>query len=95
MTFPSVKIALVALFLATDADRLTADGCNPGGSWKLTGEKPMSLLTLVTDGLALARVDPVNPEYAALITKLSNKELRSRMESDPEIAASLLESVAP
>lgn len=55
VTFQTVKVALLALFLALDLDVLYAARCAPHGSWINPAERTMSLLNLALQNVALER----------------------------------------
>lgn len=55
LTYESVKMSLIGLFLATDLDMLVACRCCPGQSWTNPVERVMSLLNLALQNAALER----------------------------------------
>lgn len=55
LSYPSVKVALICLFLRLDIDFLIAARTAPGQSWANPVERIMSLLNLALQNVALSR----------------------------------------
>ena len=66
ITFPSVKLSLIALFRALDLDMLKSVHTCPYQSWTNLAERVMSTLNLALQHVALAR-KLMDPDYEDIL----------------------------
>lgn len=92
LTYMSVKLSLICLFLKLDLDYLCAGRTAPYHSWKNPVERVMSLLNLGLQCVGLAR-DKMGNEFEQEVAKCNSiSELRKTLESNQEIVQ---ESLSP
>lgn len=94
VTFPSVKLSLIALFCSLNLDMLVSVRTCPYQSWTNLAERVMSTLNLALQNVALAR-KPMEEHFEALIKgKSLLKEVRKATEDNPGLCEALRDSMS-
>ena len=94
VTFGSVKIASVALFMALDLDMLVCVRTCPYQSWQNIAERVMSTLNLALQNVSLQRSAMI-PEYErAVKNKNTLSDLRKMINSDSDLRGAIEDSMA-
>lgn len=95
VTFLSVKVALIALFLKLDVDMLIAIRICPYQSWSNMAERVMSTLNLALQNVSLAR-EEMAPELEAKIRyKTTLTALREVIHDTSQLSAAYCDSMSP
>ena len=95
LTYPSVKVALICLFLRLDIDFLVAARTAPGQSWANPIEWIMSLLNLALQNVALSRESSTDTVEAKPRSCNSMADIRKLPGTHPEIENAWRDSVQP
>ena len=77
VTYGSVQVALICLFLSLDVDMLVAVCTCPGQSWVNLAERCMSLLNLCLQGVALMRDKAADEFEHKIVKQTTMQEMRS------------------
>ena len=94
LTYVSVQLSLICLFLKLDLDFLCAGRTAPYHSWKNPVERIMSLLNLGLQCVALAR-DEMPEEFEMEVTKCNNlAELRGIAVKKPAVELAVKDSLS-
>ena len=95
LTFGSVQVAIVCLFLRLNLDMIVAVRCAPHQSWTNLAERCMSILNLALQNVALHR-ESMPEELEKCASDVSTlSELRGLASSKPEFKAAYLRSMQP
>lgn len=95
LTFGSVQVSIVCLFLRLNLDMVVAVRCAPHQSWTNLAERCMSILNLALQNVALQR-DLMSEELEKYVSNVSTlSELRSLASSKPEFKTAYLRSMQP
>lgn len=93
LTFLSVQLSLINLFLALDLDFLCAARTAPFHSWRNPVERIMSILNLGLQSVGLMRTE-MSPEYEACIKNLKSlSQVRSMAEKKSFVRDETVDSV--
>ena len=93
ITFPSVKLSLIALFRALDLDMLISVRTCPYQSWTNLAERVMSILNLALQHVALARRS-MEPDLEEIIKgKNTLGEVRKMLVENPGLEDALRDSM--
>ena len=85
LTYLSVQLSLISLFLKLDLDLLCACRTAPFHSWRNPVERTMSILNLGFQSIGLMRKQ-VEEKFESTISKCNNmKQLRAATEKKPEL----------
>ena len=90
-TNPTVKIALICLFLHLDLDFICAIRTPPYNSWKNPAERIMSILNLALQGAGIARNATSYEDRLKACSSM--KQIRELAEKIPDVKAAVLDSV--
>ena len=95
LTYGSVQVSIVCLFLRLNLDMVVAVRCAPHQSWTNLAERCMSILNLALQNVALQResMSEEFEKYASDVSTLS--ELRSTASSKPDFKTAYLSSMQP
>ena len=94
ITFPSVKLALIALFQALDLDMLVSVRTCPYQSWTNLAERVMSTHNLALQNVALAR-KPMEKDFEeAVKSKNTLKDVHRAIEDHPGLHEALRDSMS-
>ena len=85
LTYPSVKVALIYLFLRLDIDVLVAARTAPGQSWANPVERIMSLLNLALQNVAISCESSTDAVETKLRSCNSMADIRKMPSTHPEI----------
>ena len=95
LTYPSVKLSLMALFLIDDCDYVLAVRTAPHQSYRNWVERIMSILNLGLQTVAIER-QVMPPEHENKMKKVNTMSaIRNSAEKDPEFKDALLSSMQP
>ena len=95
MTYLSVKLSLIALYLKLNLDYLCVARTAPYHSYRNPVERIMSILNLGLQAVALAR-EKMPDEMEATATRCNSlKALRAVAEQKPDFVGSVVDSIAP
>ena len=95
LTFGSVQVSIVCLFLRLNLDMIIAVRCAPHQSWTNLAERCMSILNLALQNVALQR-ESMPEEFEKCASDVSSlSELRNLASSKPEFKAAYLQSMQP
>ena len=95
LTYLSVKLSLICLFLELDLDLLVVVRTPPMASWKNPAERIMSVLNLALQCVGLAR-DSMDGKYETLIHSANTlKSMREKIYDNPELLDAVQKSLAP
>ncbi|KAI8511918.1 hypothetical protein Bbelb_110180 [Branchiostoma belcheri] len=103
VTYLTVKLSYIALFIALDLDVLIAARCAPNASWMNPAERVMSVLNLALQNVSIAREKMADQFEARVKGKSDLKSLRQKCtESDcfvcnlcpPRLPADVFETIA-
>ena len=93
VTYGSVQISLICLFLRGDFDMLIALRTAPHQSWTNPAERIMSILNLALQGVALMR-ESMSYDMEILFGKASTlEEIRNAAKNSPQLASELQNSI--
>ena len=96
VTYASVQIALICLFLKTDSDMIIAVRTPPQNSWKDPAERVMSILNIGLQSVGLMRNQLTNVALEHKLKKAKNmKEIRSMANITEGLKEQVVESVRP
>ena len=95
LTYLSVKLSLITLFLKCDFDFLCACRTAPFHSWRNPAERVMSILNLGLQCVGLMRKEMNEVDEAAIATCNSISKLRSLSLRNNEIVQTVLDSIEP
>ena len=95
LTYLSVQLSLISLFLKLDLDFLCACRTAPFHSWRNPVERVMSILNLGFQSIGLMRKQ-VEEELESTISKCNNmKQLRAAADKEPALVDAVLDSMSP
>ena len=95
LTFISVQISLICLFLKMDLDYLCAARTAPYHSWRNPVERIMSIVNLGLQSVGVAR-QQMGDEVEAELKKCSSlADLRKLAERNPQIVSAVRDSLSP
>ena len=94
LTYLSVQLALVCLFIAGDYDMLVAARTPPMSSWKKTPERIMSILNLALQCVGLMRSE-ASPESEKKLKSASGIKKLREIAVDPELKKEMVDSIEP
>ncbi len=95
ITFPSVQLALMALFLMRDLDVLIAVRCCPGRSFTNPAEKAHCVMNIGLQSVALER-DEMPEAFEIKMKKLTTmKKIRAAAQENTKFGEALLKSTKP
>ena len=95
LTYLSVQLSLIALYLELDLDFLCAARTPPCHSWRNPAERVMSVVNLGLQCVGLMRSE-INQEHEAMIANCNNMtQLRQVKERKPEIVSVVRDSIEP
>lgn len=95
LTYLSVKLSLVALFLKLDLDFLCACRTAPFHSWRNPVERVMSVVNMGLQSVGIMR-QKMSDEYEASIAHCNNlSEMRKAAERYPTVLEETLDSLSP
>lgn len=92
LTYLSVQLSLISLYLKLDLDHLCAARTAPCHSWRNPAERVMSI---VNQCVGLMRQEMSGDHEAAIASCNSMSEVRQVNEKKPEIVPVVLDSIAP
>ena len=96
VTYTSVKLALIALYLELNLDYLCAARTAPYHSFRNPAERVMSVLNLGLQSVGLAREVISNEDIEEAVGKCNNmSEIRKLAENNPEVRPACLDAVEP
>ena len=95
LTYLSVQMSLISLFLKLDLDFLCVCRTAPFHSWKNPVERIMSILNLGFQCVGLMRKRMSDEQEAAVLKCNNMKQLRKAAETDHELASAVLDSMSP
>ena len=95
ITYMSVKLSLIALFLKLDLDYLIAARTAPNHSWRNPVERIMSTLNIGLQCVGLMRQAGSEPFEKEASRCNSMRDLRKAAEKSPEFRDEALDSIAP
>ena len=94
LSFFSVKISLICLFIELDLDMLVAVRTCPYQSWQNIAERVMSTLNLGLQNVALCR-KPMPEEFEKMVAnKLTLTDLRNQVGKNPPLHPQLMDSLS-
>lgn len=94
LTYVSVQIALLALFVELDLDFLCAVRTPPYNSWKNPAERVMSILNIALQGVGIARAKLKTTSGEEQLQKCKNmKAIRELAKSVPGLEQEILDSL--
>ena len=95
LTYLSVKLSLISIFLELDLDFLCACRTAPSHSWRNPAERVMSIVNLGLQCVGIMR-EKMDDSYEQQVAKCSNmSQLRHLAAEKSEVIPSTLDSVAP
>jgi len=95
LTYLSVKLSLISIFLELDLDFLCACRTAPSHSWRNPAERVMSIVNLGLQCVGIMR-EKMDDSYEQQVAKCSNMaQLRRLAAEKSEVIPSTLDSVAP
>ena len=95
LTYLSVQLSLISLFLKLDLNFLCACRTAPFHSWRNPVEQVMSILNLGFQSIGLMRKQ-VEEELESTISKCKNmKQLREAADKEPALVDAVLDSMSP
>lgn len=95
VTYGSVQVAMICMFLQLDVDFLAAVRTCPGQSWINLAERCMSLLNLCLQGVALMR-EKTTEEFERKIASYNTmKELRSAADKNHDLKEAFSTAMEP
>ena len=95
LTYLSVQLSLISLFLSCDLDYLCACRTAPCHSWRNPAERVMSLLNLGLQCVGLMRKE-MEGTNEALITSCNNlAQLRCVAKKNPDLVSAVIDSIEP
>ena len=94
LSYLSVKLALVCLFIAGDYDMIVAGRTPPMSSWKNPPERIMSILNLALQCVGLMR-NEMSPEVEKKIKSKSGVAAMRELAEDPDIKNAMMDSIEP
>ena len=94
LTFASVKIALLLLFISLDLDMLVAVRTCPYQSWANLGERVMSTLNLALQNVSLAQKRMSEEAEASLQGKNTLADIRAEVERNLSLIQELQDSIS-
>ena len=93
VTFPSVQLALIALYLMDDCDVLIAARCCPSRSYTNPAERWHSVMNLALQSVALERSEMESP-FESMMGRLNTlKEIRDFTQERPPLKEALMQSM--
>ena len=95
LTYLSVKISLICLFLSCDFDYLCACRTAPCHSWRNPAERVMSIVNLGLQAVGLMRQELSDTEEALIASSNNLSQLRNLAQKNPEIVAAVRDSIEP
>ena len=95
LTYLSVKLGLISLFLSCDLDFLCACRTAPCHSWRNPAERVMSIVNIGLQSVGLMRKEMSDTEEALVGTCNNLSQLRKAAERTPEIRSAVLDSIEP
>ena len=94
LTYLSVQLALVCLFIAGDFDMLVAARTPPMSSWKNPPERIMSILNLALQCVGLMRGE-ASAECEKRLRSASGTANLRKLAEDPEMKQEMVDSIEP
>ena len=95
LTYLSVQLALISIFLKFDLDYLCACCTAPFHSWRNPVERIMSILNLGFQSIGLMRTNIKDENMETIVSRCNSmKELRKAAEKQPEVAGAVLDSMS-
>lgn len=95
LTYLSVKLSLISLYLKNDLDFLCACRTAPYHSWRNPAERVMSIVNLGLQCVGLMRTK-VSDDVEASLARCNNlSQLRSEAEKNPEVKVAIIDSIEP
>ena len=95
VTYLSVKLALICVFVKLDLDSLCAARTAPYHSFRNPAKRIMSILNLGLQSVGLARRQMEEEKESAILNCSSISEIRRAAKEDSSLKDSLIDSVAP
>ena len=95
LTYLSVQLSLILLYLKLDLDYLCAARTAPCHSWRNPAERVMSIVNLGLQCVGLMRQEMSDDHEAAIASCNSMSQIRQVSEKKPEIVLAVLDSIAP
>ena len=95
ITYLSVQLTLICVFLVLDLDFLCACRTAPAQSWKNPVERVMSILNLGLQSVGLMRKECTPSAEAVLKNCNSLQQIRSAVAGVPSLAGEIADSVEP
>ena len=95
LTYLSVQLSLISLFLQNDLDYLCACRTAPFHSWRNPAERIMSILNLGLQCVGLMREKMSDDREAAISASNNLLQLQAVARTNPDIVPALLDSIAP
>ncbi|XP_035678681.1 uncharacterized protein LOC118417277 [Branchiostoma floridae] len=95
VTYLTVKLSYIALFIALDLDVLIAARCAPNGSWLNPAERVMSVLNLALQNVSLAREKMDNQFEARVKGKSNLTSVRQEAQTCPGFQQAFNTSLQP
>ncbi|XP_070538845.1 uncharacterized protein [Ptychodera flava] len=93
ITYPSVQLSLIALYLIDDCDVLLAARCCPMQSYTNPAERWHSIMNLALQSVAVER-KPMSQQFEAEMSKLNTmRDIRERGKSHPAFKDALISSL--
>ena len=94
VTYISVQLSLICLFLRHNYDMVLAVRTPPYGSWKDPAERIMSILNIGLQSVGLMRDESPHRDIEAGLKKCNSmKEIRSFAEKEPDVEKEVIDSV--
>ena len=95
ITYLSVQLSLIAIFLELDLDFLCAARTAPCHSWRNPAERIMSIINLGLQCVGMMR-GQMSPEHEAAVLRCNNmSQLRQAGEKMPDLIPGIMDSIAP
>ena len=94
LTYVSVQVSLIALFLSLDLDYLCAARTAPFHSWRNPVERIMSVVNLGLQCVGLARKEMSDEHERLILNAGSLKEIRKVAEKHPSLKEATADSIA-
>ena len=95
LTYLSVQLTLIILFLELDLDFLCAVRTAPAQSWKNPVEQVMSVLNLGLQSVGLMRKEREHDVEQVLKNCNSLKQIRAAVQQQPSLASDIRDSIEP
>ena len=95
ITYLSVQVTLISVFLVADLDFLCACRTAPAQSWKNPVERVMSVLNLGLQSVGLMRKECSQSAEEALSNCNVLKQIRAAVANNPELADEVADSIEP